>query len=123
MLYVYFICYSLADYIAAANHRLDETKGQTQLLPNDSSVTSKISSSSSSQLSTAQVSQFSLNHTPKPAEESLPHKPTEESLPQKGMPADTSEVDALLEKFKSEVEVRMPEACTYMPHITEQNPA
>lgn len=85
-------------------------KEQTQPLPNDSSVTNEISktcssSSSSNQLSTAQVSQFSLNHTHKPTEESLPHKPTEESLPQKAVLVDTSEVDALLEKFKSEIEV------------------
>ena len=85
--------YSLADYIAAANHRLDEPKEQTPAPLQDSSVTSQ---TSGSQLSAAQASQFS-NHN---------HNPTAEALmAQKVVPVDTSEVDALLEKFKSEVEV------------------
>ena len=102
----YFIC-SLADYIAAANHRLDELKEKTHSVLKDDSAGSHTSSSSnassSSQLPTTQVSQFSLNHT---------HKPIEELLPEKAVSVDTSEVDALLEKFKSEVEVCHRCICT-----------
>ena len=89
-----FFC-SLADYIAAANYRLDELMEQNQPLQQDNS--SIKSHTSSNRLSTAQVSQFSLNHDQNPT--------AEVSLAQKAIPVDTSEVDALLEKFKSEVEV------------------
>ena len=105
----YFIC-SLADYIAAANHRLDELKEKTHPVSKDNSIASHTSSScntsgGSSQLPTAQVSQFSLNHI---------HKPMEELLPEKAVPVDTSEVDALLEKFKSEIEVCHRRVCMYL---------
>jgi len=42
------------------------------------------------------MSRFSLNHN---------HNATSVSSPENVIPVDTSEVDALLEKFKSEVEV------------------
>lgn len=91
---------SLADYIAAANHRLDGPKEQTPAPLQDSSV---ISQTSGNQLSAAQASQFSSNPN---------HNPTAEALmAQNVVPVDTSEVDALLEKFKSEVEV-CQKACT-----------
>ena len=78
---------SLADYIAAANHRLDESKEQNQSI---------LQGTSSGHLSTAQMSQTSLNHN---------HNAAEIPLTQKVVPVDTSEVDTLIEKFKSEVEV------------------
>ena len=92
---------SLADYIAAANHRLDEPKEQSQPQIQDSSVTSQ---TSASQFSAAQISQFSHDH----------NAAAEVSVPQKAVPVDTTDVDALLEKFKSEVEVcKMYVQCAY----------
>lgn len=104
LLFLYLLYFnSLADYIAATNHRLDELKEQNEP-PLQSSVTSHTSSSSvtshtgNSQMATAQASRLSLNHN-------HIHNAAEVPLPQKAVPVDTCEVDALIEKFKSEVEV------------------
>ena len=95
---------SLADYIAAANHRLDEPKGQSQPQIQDSSVTSQ---ASTGQYSAAQVSQFpTSNGQYSAAQVPHDHNPVAEvSVPQKAVPVDTTEVDAILQKFKTEVEV------------------
>lgn len=101
---------SLADYIAAANHRLDEPKEQSQPQIQDSSVTSQ---ANTDQYSAAQVSQFpTSNGQYSAAQVPHDHNPAAEvSVPQKAVPVDTTEVDAILEKFKTEVEVCKMHVC------------
>ena len=83
---------SLADSIAAMNHE----QAQVHLVPKEDSVISHTSSTSTGQSPSQMSSQPSAVH-PSGVDVSLSHKP---------IPVDTSEVDALIDRFKSGVELQ-----------------
>jgi len=86
---------SLADSIAAMNH----ARAEVRPVPKQDSVISQTSSTSSGQ----SPSQMSTT-TSQPSV--VQHSGVDASLPQKPIPMDTSEVDALIERLKSGVELK-----------------